>query len=58
VPWLILELAPNLAAVVEDVLVGREDAVGELSLLWLPSVAQEAFGLNEQMIECGLLSGL
>src|SRR5690606_16218883 len=29
-----------------------------LALLWLPSVAQEAFGLNEQMIECGLLSGL
>jgi hypothetical protein len=35
VPWLIHELVPGLAAVVHDVVVGREDAVGE------PVVAHE-----------------
>jgi hypothetical protein len=35
VPWLIDEFVPGLAAVVDDVVVGREDAVGE------PVVAHE-----------------
>ena len=35
VPWLIDELVPSLAAVVDDVVIGREDAVGE------PIVAHE-----------------
>ena len=54
VPWLIDELVPCLAAMVDDVVVGGEDAVGEPDRIMIDATHLKAHRTAASLLKGGL----